>query len=305
MEARDAGMRALVFMDVFEMTNGIAWLVNRLIPDFLTYGGLMLNTVYGGVNPRAFKTAIHYGDGAKYLNMGAHSTYYQASREGRIVDGEFVALSELYPKFKTEELDRCVRIPIDELPGPALDEILTLFAENPHIYMDTGHVSVEEAIRLVELAERYGYSKQKIVVSSSVTKLATTEQIQYFADQGAFIEFTLGGYTAANMIPLTHYYVEKEYRSIDEGMSKPAVGGLPLAAQQIREVGADHCIMSTDFGRYALSTPVEGLRQFIACMLDLGIPSDDIRTMVKTNPERLLGLEPLGEEQPEADTAAA
>jgi hypothetical protein len=27
-------------------------------------------------------------------------------------------------------------------------------------------------------------------------------------------------------------------------------------------------------------------------MLDLGIPAEDIRKMVKTNPERLLGLEP-------------
>ena len=131
------------------------------------------------------------------------------------------------------------------------------------------------------------------------------EQLRYFADQGAFLEYTLGGYTAANMIPLTHYYVEKEYRSIDEGMSEPATGGLPLVAQQIQEVGAGHCIMSTDFGRYALSTPVEGLRQFIACMLDLGIAAGDIRTMVKTNPERLLGLQPLEEEQLEVDTAAA
>ena len=48
--------------------------------------------------------------------------------------------------------------------------------------------------------------------------------------------------------------------------------------------------MSTDFGRYALSTPLEGLRQFIACMLDLGIPADDVQTMIKTNPERLLRL---------------
>ena len=29
MEARDAGMRAIVLMDVFQMTNGIAWIVNR------------------------------------------------------------------------------------------------------------------------------------------------------------------------------------------------------------------------------------------------------------------------------------
>jgi len=73
-QARDAGMRAIVFKDVFEMSNGIAWLVNRHVPNFRVYGGLMLNTVYGGMNPRAVKTALHYGDGAKYLDFGAHST---------------------------------------------------------------------------------------------------------------------------------------------------------------------------------------------------------------------------------------
>ena len=292
-QARDAGMRAIVLKDVFEMSNGIAWLVNRHVSGFTVYGGLILNTVYGGMNPRAFKTAIYYGDGAKYLDFGAHSTYYQASKEGRYVDGKFVALSELYPKFKTEELDRCIRIPVDEDPGPELDEILQLLAANPHIYMDTGHVSAEEAIHLVELKEKYGY--EKVIVSSSVTKIATMEQLKYMAEKGALIELSSAAYTAPQMIPLTHYYVEKEYASIDEGMTATPGSGIREVAEQIQELGAEHCIMSTDFGRYALSTPVEGLRQFIACMLDLGIPPEDIRTMVKTNPEWLLGLEPLEE----------
>lgn len=289
-DAQDAGMRAMVLKDVFEMSNGIAWLVNRHVPDFKVYGGLILNTVYGGMNPRAFKTAIYYGDGAKYLDFGAHSTYYQASKEGRMVDGKFVALSQLYPKFKTEELDRCIRIPLDEEPGPELDEILQLVAANPQIYMDTGHVSVEEAIRLVELREKYGY--QRVVVSSSVTKNAKTEQLKYMADKGAFIELSFAAYTAPQMIPLTHYYVEKEYASIDEGMTTIPGSGIREVADQIEALGPEHCIMSTDFGRYALSTPAEGLRQSIACMLDLGIQPEDVRTMVKTNPERLLGLEP-------------
>ena len=51
--------------------------------------------------------------------------------------------------------------------------------------------------------------------------------------------------------------------------------------------------MSTDFGRYGLSTPVEGMREFIACMLDLGISVDEVRQMIKTNPEHILGLDPL------------
>jgi hypothetical protein len=285
-QARDAGMQAIVFMDVFEMSNGTAWIVNRVVPDFKTYGGLILNTVYGGMNPRAVKTAIHYGDGAKYISFGAHSTYYQAAREGRIVDGKFVPLSELYPKFKTEELDRCTRIPLDAPPGPELEEILQLIAANPHIYLNTGHISPAEAVRLVDLAQEYEI--KKVLVASSVTKEASLEQLQYMVAGGAFIEYTLAAYTHTTPIPKTHYYVEREYASIDEGMDKAPTGGVRLIADQIRELGADHCIIGTDFGVYTLPEPVEGLREFVACLLDLGIPGQDIRKLVKTNPERLL-----------------
>lgn len=286
-QARDAGMSAIVLMDVFEMSNGIAWLVNRAVPNFKTYGGLILNTVYGGMNPRAVKTAMSYGDGAKYISFGAHSTYFQASREGRTIDGKFVPLSQLYPKFKTEELDRCIQIPIDEDPGPELDEILQSIAKNPTTYMITGHVSVEEGMRLVDLAREYGI--RKVVVSSAVTKIATMEQLKDMAEKGAFIEYTLAAYTHTMPIPKTHYYVEREYASIDEGMKEGTGAGVREVAEQIEELGADHCIVSTDFGVYTLPEPVEGLREFIACLLDLGTPVDEIRKLVKTSPERLLG----------------
>jgi len=286
-EARDVGMQSIVYMDVFEMSNGTAWLVNRIVPDFKVYGGLILNTVYGGMNPRAVKTAIHYGDGAKYISFGAHSTYYQAAREGRLVDGEFKPLSELYPEFQ-KELDMCIKIPVDEAPGENLDEILRLIAANPHIYMVTGHTSVDEGVRLVELAEEYGI--KKTIVSSAVIKEASMDQLQYMADKGAYIEYTLAAFTHTTTIPKTHYYVEREYASIDEGMSGEVSGGVKLVAEQIDELGAQHCIICTDFGVYTLPTPVEGLREFIACLLDLGISPDDVSKMVKSNPEKLLGL---------------
>jgi hypothetical protein len=288
LQARDAGMKAIVFMDVFEMSNGTAWLVNRVVPDFLTYGGLILNTVYGGMNPRAVKTAIQYGAGAKYISFGAHSTYYQAAREGRVVDGEFVPLSELYPQFRTEELDRCIRIPVDTPPPPELDEILQLIAANPDIYLNTGHVSPAEAVRLVDLAGEYGIGR--VLVASAVTKEASLEELQQMAAKGAFVEYTLAAYTHTTPIPKTHYYVEREYASIDEGMDLGQAGGLRLVAEQIRTLGPEHCIIGTDFGVYTLPEPVEGLREFIACLLDLGFPPEDVRWLVKTNPERLLGL---------------
>jgi len=287
-EARDAGMRAIVYMDVFEMSNGISWLVNRHVPDITTYGGLIINTVYGGMNPRAVKTALNYGDGARFVSFGAHSTYFQAEREGHVVDGKFVSLSQLFPKFKTEELDRCTRIPLDGEPGLELDEILSLIGEHKHVYMNSGHVSVEEALRLIELAPRYGI--EKILVASTVTKITSNEQMKQMIAGGAYIEHTLAAFTHTTPIPKTHYYVEKEYISIDEGMPGGTKVGVHTVAKQIREFGAEHFILASDFGVYTLPTPVEGLREFIACMLDLGISPDEVRTMVSDNPAKLLGI---------------
>ena len=198
-------------------------------------------------------------------------------------------LSEWYPKFRKEELDRCIRIPVDEEPGPELDEILSLIAEHPHVYLNTGHVSVDEALCLIDLAQRYDI--QKVLIASSVTKIATMDQLKTMASTGAFIEYTLAAYTHTTPIPKTHYYVEREYMSIDEGMHEAPTSGVKRVAEQIQELGAEHCILGTDFGVYTLPSPVEGLREFVACMLDLGIPPEDIRTMIKTNPERLLDLQ--------------
>ena len=287
LQARDAGMRALVLMDVFQMSNGVAWIVNRAVPDFKVYGGLILNTVYGGLNPRAVKTAIGYGDGARFVSFGAHSTHFQASTEGRIVDGQFTPLKDLYPDFKREEVNRAIRIPVEGPLEDELAEILELISDNPQIFLNTGHVSPAEAVRLVDLACDHGI--ERVLVATAVTSIASTEQLRYMAGRGAFIEYTLGSYTHTTSIPKTHYYLELEYAA-DEDMAGGMKGSLRGAAEQIEEIGADHCILATDFGGYTLPDPVEGMRAFIASLLDLGIPTDHIRKMVKTNPEQLLGL---------------
>lgn len=288
-QAKDAGMKAIVYMDVFEMSTGTAWLVSRVIPDFLVFGGIILNTVYGGMNPRAVKTAIHYGSGAKFVSFGAHSTLYQANKEGHIIDGKFKSLGQIYPKFRDEELSRCIHIPVDEKPGPELDEILTLIADHPSIYLNTGHVSNEEAFRLIDLSEKYGI--KKVLVASSVTKNLSIDEQKKAAAMGAFLEHTLAAFTHTTPVPKTHYYVEKEYVSIDEGMSSAPGGGVKTVSEQIKAVGSEHCILGTDFGVYTLPNPVEGLREFIACMLDLGITTEEIRRMIVTNPSELLGID--------------
>ena len=60
----------------------------------------------------------------------------------------------------------------------------------------------------------------------------------------------------------------------------------------IEEIGADRCIVSTDFGQWTNPPPAEGMRMAIAAMLDAGMREADIATVVRTNPLACVGLSP-------------
>ncbi len=286
-QARDAGMRAIVYMDVFQMSNGTAQIVNEVVPDFTTFGGINLNTVFGGINPRAVRTSLTYAGGARYVAFGTHSTYWMASREGHYVDGVFKPFHTFDEKFRREELGRSIKIPVDEAPTLEITEILKMVAANPHVYLITGHVSAPEAVRLVELGHKHGI--KKIVVSSTIFKIASMEQLAHMAELGAKIEYTLAAYGHSSGTRKTDYYAEIEYASdpIPSNLPKTSV---KTVAAHIDELGADNCIIATDYGVYTLPPPVEGLREFIALLLDLGLTEEQIRTVAQVNPAELLSI---------------
>jgi hypothetical protein len=288
-EARNAGMKAIVFMDVFNMSTGTAWIVNNVVPDFKTYGGIILNTVYGGLNARAVNTALYYGEPAKFVSFGAHSTYHEAVKEGRYEQGSFILLKDQYPKFAEEELSRAIKIPLGP-PDKDLQEILEIIAAHPHVYMVTGHVSKDEAIRLCELSKEFGI--KKVVISDCATRDMSSQEMAKVISLGAYIEKWLGP-THSSTIPKTHYYVEPEYRSESKRRPPAQPGtavGVPRVAELIREFGAEHFIIATDFGVYTLPTPVEGMREFIACLMDVGLSDEEIRRVSSINPGHLLDL---------------
>ena len=137
-----------------------------------------------------------------------------------------------------------------------------------------------EALRLIDLATEHGI--RRILLASSVTKNMSLDEQRAAAAKGAFIEHTLAAFTHTTPVPKTHYYVERDYASLDEGMDAGSAAGVRGVAEQIQAIGAEHCIIASDFGVYTLPPPVEGLREFIACLLDLGIGEREIRTMVAT-----------------------
>ncbi len=292
LQAKAVGMRGLVYMDVMENSSGIAWLVSRTVNDIELFGGIILNTVYGGMNPRAVRTALYYGGGAKFVSFGAHSTHHLASQEGRMVDGQPVLLQDLYPKFAEQELARAIRIPLEDPVPDDLDEILTLLGEHPDVYLNTGHVSAEEALRLIELAPRYGIDLDRVLVAHVARNDMTMDQQKQVAAAGAWLE---GTYADCGVYPggigRTHYYPEQEYinqLSISGPGAPRSVGDL---GRQIREIGVEHFILGTDYGIRGVATPVEGMRQLIANLLDMDFSIEEIRQLTGGNAARLLGLE--------------
>lgn len=280
-EARAAGMRALVFMDVMTVSSGTAWLTEQVVDGIHCYGGIILNTACGSLNPRAVMNATTYGNGARFVSFGAHCTHYQASTEGRYEDGEWILLREKYPKFAADEMPRKIRIP-DDPPGKELAEILEIIAANPQIYMISGHVSPHEALRLGILAREFGI--KKYLISSHTSVAMTEEELMQAFELGAYIEHT---FAAGGSAAKTHYYAEYEYRSGGKGHS---IDEVMMAADRIRKFGAEHFVCGTDLGVYSSAKPVEGMRQYIASLMDEGLTDEQIRMVTSINPGRLLDL---------------
>ena len=55
-------------------------------------------------------------------------------------------------------------------------------------------------------------------------------------------------------------------------------------------MGPETTVLATDFGQVNNPDPVDGLRYYIAGMMDLGIGQADVDRMTRINPAWLLGL---------------
>jgi hypothetical protein len=152
---------------------------------------------------------------------------------------------------------------------PPVEEILRLAREHDAV-VATGHIDLDEQFALVDAARALGV---RVVMTHALETLVgpdhTLDDVVALADRGAIIEFTyltcIPGGMAATEAPATF-------------------------ARAMMTVGPERAIMSTDFGQAASPHPAEGMRLFIAEMLDCGVPAPAIDMMARRNPARLLGL---------------
>ncbi len=148
-------------------------------------------------------------------------------------------------------------------------EIFQIVLEH-NIVLASGHASPKETMALSDEAQRIGFAKFVVthaLQSQLVDSALSTEDIRQLAGTGAFIEHSFWGWMP----------------TVSQSDPKKIV-------ESVKAVGAEHCILSSDFGQIYHPPAPEGLRLFIATMQRNGLEDKEIESMVKTNPAKLLGL---------------
>ena len=124
------------------------------------------------------------------------------------------------------------------------------------------HATFEDTEMLVGLAGSVGL--ERLVVTNPTARFSTDEADRLLSHD-LYVE-----------LPFLSYYPSSD------------------AGERLREdidmIGADRCIVSTDFGQWTNPPPAEGMRMAIAALLDAGMREADIDKVVRTNPLDCVGL---------------
>jgi len=146
---------------------------------------------------------------------------------------------------------------------PVVREIIALLRDADRV-LATGHIGFEESLTVVATARGMGLRKVLITHPEWSGLDLTTEQLRALAGEGVFFE---------------HCYLN----------GRDPVG-LKRIAVQIRAVGVESTVLTTDLGQAGNPLPVEGMRAYIAGLLALDFSRAEVSRMVGENPARLLGV---------------
>lgn len=247
-QARDAGHAGVLLKSHNEPTAQLARVVAEVVDGIDVFGGVCCDHEIGGLNPAAVEVALALGGRIVWLPT-------LSSRQD-VANGVAARLGIPGPGLAVLDDD-------GELL-PEAREIADLCREHDAV-LATGHTTAAEHHAV---AHAYG-RRQKVLVTHAMEELAgpnlSVEACAELADLGATIE----------LCALT---------CIGALATRP-VADLAGAA---RRIGVDRCTLASDYGQAVNDPPAEGLQRFADSLADEGITSDEIRTMVASNPASLV-----------------
>ena len=247
------GLRGMVLKNHFTPTFDRAALAMAQVDGLEIFGGVVLNRSVGGINPEMVRQMVAFDGGrGKVVWLPTFDAEFNEYR----IDPD----GNVTPRGPS---DPVVRVLEDGEPVAALVEVFSMIGEHD-LVLATGHVLPEEVLSLIPAAKAQGV--RHILVTHPFHQHATIDQMRQLASAGAVMELDWLAVHGGS-------YSVQDY------------------VQAIREVGAEHYLISSDFGQAGNPSHVDGLRTFIGALRAAGVSDDEVDLMARRNPARLLGLD--------------
>lgn len=287
------GLQAIVLRDLVSNSAGMASILQQVVPEIEVVGSIFLNAQVGGMNPEAVDAAMTYGSGAKIVTLATDSSAHMARMMFGLTPEEIAADPV---KYVTPFLP-------DGKLRPETYRIFEFIAE-ADVVLEIGGYSTEDGLKLIREAKRVGVNK---IVGDHGMKMKPEGERTVPLEELLLEAVDLGAVIEVSWTQFTHIgrYYHRRFAKIYPFRTKPEPSDIADVFDLINKLGAKNCLVGTDLGILILPPPEEGLRQFVASMLTLGLSEQDVTTMIRDNPLRLLGLRDRTKQAPAASQSAA
>lgn len=257
-DALDCGLSGIVFKSLFTSTAEWARIVNRIVPEVACYGGLVLDRAVGGLNPYAVESTLSVGAKIIWFPVRDSSHSVRQTKKGIL-------------RFASPITDLAYNgISIVDNSGELIPEVFPILEliKDADVCLATGHLAPTESIVLLTAASRMGITKLLVTHPCAPSIGASLSEQVKMVEVGAKLEHVLA------------YCMPQDVAALE-----PTV-----LVDSIKAVGAENCVIASDFGRPYYPGCVEGMRMFSKLLVTLGVSVKDIRVMARENPALLLGL---------------
>ena len=246
--AKERGMRGVVLKNHWTESAGLAWLIRKYGTQGIeVFGSVTLDTPVGGVNPMAVRyMADVEGTWGRIVWMPTHDSEHEVDYN-----------KETRPKAIVSRNGKLI---------PEVFEVLDLIKER-NLTLATGHVTPEEALRIIAEARQRGITK--IIVTHPLLGPQFTDmslpQLQESVKLGGAVEITAGAFSR-------------------DGAAKTR------AIEVIKALGTQNVFIASDSGLVGTPNHPDALAMSAKALRAAGFSEQDLNRMFKETPARLVGL---------------
>src|SRR6266568_9227171 len=244
---KDRGLESLVLKNHVVPTADRAWFARKHVAGLKVFGGVVLNSPVGGINPDAvnwmWRMQGGYGRVVWFPTFDAdnHVKHFKDAPEGiKVLGADGKAL-------------------------PAVRDVLKICAEQK-LVVHTGHLSPTEALAVIEAGRDAGVSRLVVPHAQFEVVNMSLEQMKKAAAMGAKLELCAMG---TLMGPTAHLAWMRHWRVVK----------IEETAAAIKEVGAQNFVLATDLGQTGNPSPADGLQLFVTDLLKAGVGKDEVMKM--------------------------